>query len=346
MSKREHKGASLIDFPSQYVCIDVETTDIDIESGEIIEIAALHVKDGEVCDKFVSLVKPASPCVPITLGVLRKLGYQSFSDLSYDKFQELSKTIFVPEYIQALTGITNEMLQSAPDAAAVIPQFYDFIGGHILVGHNVHFDINFLYDACEKYGLPLKNDYIDTLRISQKALPELERHRLADVASYFGIGQETVHRAEADALTTISCFDALKNLVLADKSIDDFRLEFKSTKRKDYQDRLKAVAPSVQEFDKANPVFGKVVVFTGTLSSMGRKAAFQLVADMGGHPEDTITKRTNFLVVGAEEFAAAQKNGSSKKMKKAEVYREKGTDIVILDENTFFKMLQAPPQKI
>lgn len=340
MAAREHKGVSLIDFPNEYVCVDVETTDFDFQSGEIIEIAALFVQDGVVCDKFVSLVKPTNSHAPITFGTLRKLGYQSFSDLPYDKFSELSDSNLIPVYIQELTGITNEMLQTAPSETVVIPQFYDFVGDHILVGHNIHFDIDFLYDACQKCGLTLKNNFIDMLRISKKALPEMKHHRLADVATHFGISQDTIHRAEADAVTTIACFYALKGFILSTKTIDEFRLEFKSTKRKDYQDRLKAVVPSSQECDKTNPIFGKVVVFTGTLSSMSRKAAFQVVADLGGHPEDSITKRTNFLVVGEEEFAAAKKEGSSKKMKKAEAYREKGADITIMDESTFFQMIQ------
>lgn len=341
MGKREQKGASLIDFPSQFTCIDVETTDFDAESGEIIEVAALRVKDGEIYDKFVSLVKPTSSYGLVTLGRLQKLGIQSFSELSYERFQELSEERLIPEYIEALTGITDDMLQTAPSAERVMPQFYDFIADDTLVGHNVNFDINFLYDACQRCGLALKNDFIDTMRIAQKALPELEHHRLSDVASHFGIVQPAAHRAEADAVTTIACFDALKHLVLNTKPVEDFRLEFKSTKRKDYQDRLKAVAPSTQAFDKTNPIFDKVVVFTGTLSTMGRKEAFQTVADLGGHPEDSVTKRTNFLVVGAEEFANAQTEGNSKKMKKAKAYQEKGTDIVILDEDTFFQKLNG-----
>ena len=73
---------------------------------------------------------------------------------------------------------------------------------------------------------------------------------------------------------------------------------------------------------------------------MSRRDAYQLVLNLGGIPEDTITKKTDFLVVGNTDFAASIKNGKTNKMKKADMYRAKGQDILTLSENTFFQMLQ------
>lgn len=55
---KRNKGNSIIDFPSEYVLIDVETTGFSTDWDEIIEIAALKIKDGKILDKFSSLVKP------------------------------------------------------------------------------------------------------------------------------------------------------------------------------------------------------------------------------------------------------------------------------------------------
>ena len=65
----------------------------------------------------------------------------------------------------------------------------------------------------------------------------------------------------------------------------------------------------------------------------------QIVADLGGINADNITKKTNFLVVGSEEFASSVKNGKTTKMKKAEGYILKGCELSIISESTFFDMV-------
>ena len=71
---------------------------------------------------------------------------------------------------------------------------------------------------------------------------------------------------------------------------------------------------------------------------MTRKEAFQEVVNQGGIPSDSLTKKTNFLVVGNKEFAKSVKDGKTSKMKKAESYRLKGEDIAVISEGSFFDM--------
>ena len=113
MSLREQKGKSLIDIPNNYVVFDIETTGLDPEFDEIIEIGAVKIKDGIKIDTFNSLIKP-----------------------EYE----------IDEFITELTGITNEMVENAPSIDEVLPKFMDFIKDYIIIGHNVNFDINFFYD--------------------------------------------------------------------------------------------------------------------------------------------------------------------------------------------------------
>lgn len=337
--KRLDKGSSIIDFPSEYMGIDIETTGLDYQFDEIIEIAALHVKDGNIVDRFSSLIQPSSSKCIVSFGRIQALCYESFSDVPYDVFDALCKERLIPESVITLTGITDEMVRSAPLADQVIPKFHAFVGDHILVGHNANFDINFIYDACQQCGLQLRNDFIDTMRISKKVFPELEHYRLPDLVKRMGISQDVAHRAEADTETAVRCFEGMKKIVLETKTIDDFRKEFRSRKSQNYRASLLAVTADTDDFDETNPLYGKVVVFTGALSSMGRKEAFQIVANLGGHPEDKITKKTNFLVIGDDEFSKSRRDGETNKMKKANAYREKGQDIVTLSESTFFQML-------
>lgn len=342
IKKRELKGRSIIDFPAEYVCIDTETTGLNYEYDEIIEVAAIRVKDGMVIDKFSTLVKPKQSHCYITKDVLEPLGATTFEDLPMEVQEEYFSTHLIPQFIEDLTGIRNDDILTAPDGDSVFPLLQDFIGSSILVGHNINFDINFLYDALWSCSIPLKNDFIDTLRISRKLFQEMQHHRLSDMVEKLGVEQDNSHRALSDTIATFECFEKMKTIIQETQSFDEFRRKFKKNHSPgyNYNSDSSSVFPTVDEFDETNPVFGKIVVFTGALSCMTRKDAFQLVANLGGYPDKNITKKTNFLVIGNEEFAASVKDGKTKKMKKAESYLKSGCDISILTENTFFEMIQ------
>ena len=109
----------------------------------IIEVAGIKYKGKNEVDRFQSLVKP-----------------------DYNE---------IPDYITELTGITNEMVADAPSIKEVLPRFLKFIGEDIVVGHNAHFDVNFIYDYAGYLELEaVSNDFVDTLRIEQTTVPRVE----------------------------------------------------------------------------------------------------------------------------------------------------------------------------
>ncbi|MDE7106752.1 MAG: 3'-5' exonuclease, partial [Clostridiales bacterium] len=114
-------------------------------------------------------------------------------------------------FITNLTGITNDMVADAPDAADVLGRFYDFVGKDIIVGHNVNFDVNFLYDKLWLHnGLVLDNDFVDTLRLARKALPHISNHKQTTIAEYYGISTHGAHRALRDCEICNQCYINLK----------------------------------------------------------------------------------------------------------------------------------------
>lgn len=311
--KRDLKGSSILAFPNDYVIIDIETTGLSPELDSIIEVAAQRYENGVKTDSFSSLVKP---------------------DNIYED------GTFVDKFIEELTGITNEMLSSAPDAKSVMQQYYDFIGDSVLIGHNVNFDINFIYDNFLEYiSKPLANDYIDTMRLSRRAHPEEPRHRLKDLASRYGIDYNFSHRALSDCEITQSCYENIvADILNTYQSLDAF-IEFCKPKRKP----LKAsdLIADTQNFDISHPLYGKVCVFTGTLEKMLRKEAMQLVVNLGGENGDSVTKKTNFLILGNNDYCSSIKNGKSNKQKKAEKLKLSGQDIEIIPENVFYDLINA-----
>ncbi len=314
--KREFKGKSIIALPSDYVVIDTETTGFDYAYCNLIEVCAVRYKEGCPTATFTSLIQPPA--------------YEVFDD------DDSSYMEYVDNYITNLTGITNDMLATAPLEADVIPSLLDFIGDSILIGHNANFDINFIYDGAERCNRHLTNDFIDTLRLARKVFPELKHHRLCDVAKACNVTPDGEHRAECDCHTTAKCYETIREKVLSESSEEEFKSLFIHRSSKE---ALEGITATVDSIDDTNPIFNKVVVFTGALSSMERKDAFQLVVNLGGIPKDSITKKTNFLVVGSQDFASSVKNGKTNKMKKAEEYRQSGLEITTISEDAFFDMI-------
>ncbi len=304
-SIRESKGKSSILFPDDYVVVDIETTGLSPQYDEIIEIAAIKYKSGEKVDVFSTLVKP-----------------------EYE----------IDEYITELTGITNEMVATAPKIGDCIAGFKEFIGNEIIVGYNVNFDINFLYDnLLECRDEKLSNDFVDVMRIAKRVLPELSHYRQKDIAKYYGILIDGAHRAEADCLMCNECFENLKNQIRAkgmtlDAFIHSYKFSHNGVSAKD-------ISTEKTEFNEGHPLFGKVCVFTGTLEKMQRKEAMQLVADLGGIPGDGITKKTSYLILGNNDYCKTIKDGKSSKQKKAEKMILEGADLQIIPEAVFYDIV-------
>jgi len=300
--KRELKGNSIIQIIEDYVSIDIETTGLDPSYDEIIEIGAVKCHDGIVCDKFQSLVKPQNE---------------------------------IDEYISELTGITNDMLSTAPPIISVLPKFLEFISDNILLGHNVNFDINFLYDNCTNLALPpISNDFIDTMRVSRKLFKDFANHKLATLINNFCIDCSNAHRAIADCTATMQCYEYMKKHI-ADNHIDISLLCAYSH----HQIKACEISATTSSFDKDSPLFGKLCVFTGALEKMLRKDAMQLVVNSGGQCGDNVTSKTNYLILGNNDYCKTIKDGKSTKQKKAEVYKLKGFDIEIISENVFYDMI-------
>ncbi|MBX5436839.1 MAG: DEAD/DEAH box helicase family protein [Alicyclobacillaceae bacterium] len=166
------------------VVIDVETTGVSPESCEIIEIAAVHVSDGQIERTFQSLIRPRG---------------------------------HVPPEILDMTQIQPGDLAAAPDVEDVLPAFLDWTRGLVWAGHRVDFDLAFLQAACRRAGYSLagSTDAVDTWRLSRVLYPTVRDHGLDDVAARCGVVPERPrHRALPDALTTVRLLAALKERAL------------------------------------------------------------------------------------------------------------------------------------
>ena len=152
----------------EIVAFDIETTGLNTEKDRITEIGAVLLKNGEEMARFQTFVDPGIP---------------------------------IPAEITRLTGISNEDVAGAPDQEQAVRQLLGFAAGRPLAAHNAGFDVGFIYEACERYGISFEPAFVDTLALSRVMLPELKNHRLDTVADRLGLPQFNHHRASDDAVT-------------------------------------------------------------------------------------------------------------------------------------------------
>ena len=151
------------------VMLDFETTGLSPAQGaRITEVAALRIVDGRIVERFVSLIN----C-----------------------------DVEVPYEITALTGITQEMIDSAPPVERVLPELLRFIGSDALAAHNASFDAKFLTAEAERLDMQTSySELVCSLLLSRRLLPGLSSYRLSSLADSLGIRfSGHAHRAEADA---------------------------------------------------------------------------------------------------------------------------------------------------
>ena len=324
---RECKGQSVITFPDEYIIIDIETTGLDPKFDSIIEVSAIRVSDSKEVGSFSELIKPDT--------------YYIADDEYEDDYLNINgeKGYYIDSFISELTGITNEMLFESRNTEDVLRDFFDFVGDCHLIGHNVNFDINFLYDARLKYfNNPFENDFTDTMRIARKILPELKHHRLGDLAKYYNVDYSGAHRSLEDCYITEQCYVAMKKDIVCryesyDLFIDSFKSKSKLVKRaKDYTTQKTS-------FNENGVLYNKICVITGKLEVMTRDEARQMIVDIGGINGDSVTKKTNYLILGNNDYNPLVRGGKSNKQRKAEELILKGADLRIISENVFYDII-------
>lgn len=160
-----------------FAVLDVETTGFNHKKGdEIIEVGSVIIEGGEIArDKtFHQLVSPNR---------------------------------HVSDEIYELTGIQRKMLLGAPKFLEIVQQFLTFIGGNIIVGHNIHFDLGFINPKLKKYyRTNIKNRTIDTIGLARSLHIPAKSLSLDNLLAFYGIEPVGRHTALGDALLTAEVF--------------------------------------------------------------------------------------------------------------------------------------------
>lgn len=149
--------------------VDVETTGLSAEHDRVIELATVTVRDGEIIDRFQTLIDPGA---------------------------------MVSATITRITGIHAGMLEGAPQPEVALKRWLNYLGpGGQFVAHNAQFDWSFLKAECGRAGLefPFKRKFC-TMKIASHFFPYGGRLKLEHMMKRFGVEPTGAsHRAMADA---------------------------------------------------------------------------------------------------------------------------------------------------
>ena len=183
------------------IVFDFETTGLSANQGDrAIEIGAVKLENGIIVDNFQSLMNP---------------GFR------------------ISRFIEDFTGISNTMLQTAPDSETVMNQFADFIHNSNLVAHNASFDQRFLDAELANIRRDYNGEMTCSLLISRRLTQDAPSHKLSELVRYHQIENDGVfHRALADAQVTASLWLVLLESLQRDYHISnpDFALMKKIAK--------------------------------------------------------------------------------------------------------------------
>lgn len=184
---------------AEFCIVDIETNGSKLDKHQIIEIAAVKVKNGIITDRFESLVQCDS----------------------------------INEHITAITGISVKDTKNAPQLKKVLYEFKYFLGDSIFIAHDVKFDYKFISGSLEKVGLePLLNRSLCSLGLAERTIVSY-RYALSYLSEYFNLNPNaTHHRAMSDVITTYELFLlSISNIDKKIRTVEDLIKFSKEAKR-------------------------------------------------------------------------------------------------------------------
>lgn len=301
-----------------FVTIDFETATADRDSP--CEIGLTFVQDSKIVDTKSWLIKPKY----------------------YPHFDEFNISIH---------GIRPQDVADKPEFNQLwSAELKPLLENQFVIAHNAGFDFSVLRRTLESYQIPFPTlQYSCSYIFSKKVWTGLLSYDLKSLC-YTNKIEMKHHRAGADSLACAEL--SLKAFELSGVlTVDDFPEKLKTTigqlydggyrpseTKRIYEYRNPAlIVGDPSKHKPASIFYGRSIVFTGALSSMIRARAQQIIADIGGINANTVTKETDFLIVGQQDFRFVGEDGMSNKQEKAQKLLEKGATIEVISESDFLR---------
>jgi len=255
-------GTPLLD--TTFIVCDVETTGMSSDYGRITEIGLIKIFNGEIIDKFTTLINPRQ---------------------------------HIPSQITFLTGIRNEDVIDKPDFDELAPDIYKFIfdNPHIadksnetvyFTGHNVAFDFNYVKKSFARAGMDFNLKTMCTCKLARRVLRKLKSKSLARVAEYFEIKVDNFHRAYDDTLATSKILLKFIDILTEEYEIEtaEEMLRFQNTKIYTSVNKspiLKRINSNIKDFPRVPGVYfmrskSKEIIYIGKAKNLRERLSSYL----------------------------------------------------------------------
>lgn len=298
-----------------FTVIDVETTGFDPVCHDVIEVTALRFESFKPSALFTSLVKPRH-------------------------------NMHIPSSASEVNMISDSDVENAPYFSEICASLQRFLNpAKIIVGHNLPFDVKFLFIS----GIHWDSSklYVDTLENSRRFLgskryfvpTRLSSFRLEDMCRYYEIPFSDAHFSASDCYATGCVFQRLLDDMAVYVPRNDSPARKPPIAGVDYEPAAYISVRSIQPRKPLNPkspLYQKKIVFTGELS-IPRVDAMQMAADAGMKLMSSVTKKTDYLVLGTY----LNPDYLSSKHRKADELNANGEGhIVFLSEAEFMELVK------
>ena len=312
-----------------------QTADLD-QSFVSIDFETATSERNSACAVGVVLFEQGSPTDTLSL-LIRPPGNR------YDGFNTM------------IHGIGPSDTRRSPGFPEVWEQVAQMLDGRLVIAHNTAFDLSVLRRSAEHHGYkPDPFPFACTYRTARSAMPDATSWSLDVLADDFGIPLSH-HDPLSDALAAGLLWLALPERFGTTHSdlLASFGYRLGYCHLDGYKPFSNAAASSSgsskslsakdfipnREPDPGDLLFAKRIVFTGTLECMPRREAFQAAVNAGARPSQSVSKRTNYLVVGATDLRQVGETGRSSKHRKALALAAEGSPVEIIDEEQFICLL-------
>lgn len=250
-----------------------------------------------------------------------------------------------------LHGIGPDDTAGAPGFLDVMDQALELIGDRPVIAHYAAFDLGVLRESYLAAGVPWPSMQLGcTVVLGRRIWPGLSSYSLPVIAAWLGLDRFTHHNAAADSRV---CADIARAAIVTssadtlDDAAETVGVRFGRLEPELYEPcralwksaSPHLVAPDPASLDPNHPLHGANVSFTGTLWSMTRRDAAQVVIDAGGQFNQNPGRKTDYLVFGQQDFTRFVDGDSSAKTKRALALIADGYPLQIVEEADFRRML-------
>ncbi len=284
----EHENIKVVEkaaFPDFYIVLDVETP--NKQNNRISQIGLLLVKEGHIIENHSTLINPEV----------------AFSTIN-----------------QRITGIDSSIVVNSPKFNEYWNSVKALFENYVVVAHNASFDLAVLCKTLNHYKLVIPRlQYVCTYKEAQKLFPQADRYSLSSLAKYLNIEFSNAHNAESDATVCYQILEKMKEIKHQFSPIDYKFINnenvYTQTVGNDISYADVIDLPFADNFDF---VFkNRRFVLTGLFTHVSRDTVAEYITSNDGIITESVSGKTDFLIVGSKSDPAWKYGNYGLKIEKA-----------------------------